>query len=65
MDGPLHGYAIARNLHLQSGETLDIEFGSIYKLTAAGRKRLRSEHSKWTDFVRAVTRVMGPEGAGK
>lgn len=91
--GPLHGYGIAKTLHLQSGEALDIEFGSLYpalkrlelkgwiasswstsehnrrakfyKLTAAGRKRLQSEHSKWTGFVAAVTRVMGPEGAGK
>lgn len=31
-----------------------------YKLTAAGRKQLSREHSKWTDFVNAVARVMGP-----
>jgi PadR family transcriptional regulator PadR len=37
----------------------------FYKLTAAGKKQLRSEHSKWMDFVTAVTRIMGPEGAGK
>ena len=32
----------------------------FYRLTAAGRKRLAQEHSKWSDFVAAVTRVMGP-----
>ena len=31
-----------------------------YKLTAAGRKHLVREHSKWADFVGAVARVMGP-----
>jgi PadR family transcriptional regulator PadR len=30
-----------------------------YKLTAAGRKQLIREHSKWADFVRAVARIMG------
>jgi len=31
-----------------------------YKLTPAGRKQLQQEHSKWTDFVGAVARVMDP-----
>jgi len=31
-----------------------------YRLTAAGRKQLMREHSKWTDFVNAVSLVMGP-----
>lgn len=31
-----------------------------YRLTPAGRKQLQQEHSKWTDFVAAVSRVMGP-----
>lgn len=31
-----------------------------YKLTPAGRKQLLQEHSKWNDFVAAITRVMGP-----
>lgn len=37
-----------------------------YKLTAAGRKQLLREHSKWADFVSAVARVMGtlPEVKG-
>src|SRR5216683_954295 len=35
----------------------------FYKLTAAGKKQLRGEHSKWTGFVTAVGRIMGPEGA--
>jgi PadR family transcriptional regulator PadR len=38
----------------------------FYKLTAAGRKRLVLEHSKWADFVSAVARIMGtlPEVKG-
>jgi PadR family transcriptional regulator PadR len=37
-----------------------------YKLTAAGRKQLAREHSKWTDFVSAVGLIMGtlPEAKG-
>lgn len=31
-----------------------------YKLTAAGRKHLVKEHSKWADFVSTVGRIMGP-----
>ena len=29
-------------------------------LTAAGKKHLAREHSKWTQFVQAIGRVMGP-----
>ena len=31
-----------------------------YRLTPAGRKQLRQEHSAWAAFVGAVARVMGP-----
>jgi PadR family transcriptional regulator, regulatory protein PadR len=33
-----------------------------YKLTAAGRKQLHKEHSKWAEFVAAVGQIMGPVG---
>jgi PadR family transcriptional regulator PadR len=33
----------------------------FYRLTAAGRKRLKQEHAEWRDFASAVTRVMAPE----
>ena len=38
----------------------------FYKLTAAGRKHLVREHSKWADFVSVVGRIMGtvPEVKG-
>lgn len=32
----------------------------VYKLTPAGRKQQQQEHSKWIDFVAAVSRVMKP-----
>jgi PadR family transcriptional regulator, regulatory protein PadR len=32
----------------------------FYRLTAAGRKQLQREHSKWAEFVSAVGQVMGP-----
>jgi transcriptional regulator len=35
-----------------------------YRLTAAGRKQLHREHSKWAEFVSAVGRIMGPIGEG-
>jgi PadR family transcriptional regulator, regulatory protein PadR len=34
----------------------------VYRLTPAGRKHLSQEHSKWAEFVDAVTSVMGPVG---
>jgi PadR family transcriptional regulator len=30
----------------------------VYRLTPAGRKRLRAETTEWSDFVRAVGRVL-------
>ena len=31
-----------------------------YRLTAAGKKRLASEHSKWRRLARAIGRIMQP-----
>jgi transcriptional regulator len=35
----------------------------VYRLTPAGRKILKSEMSRWEDFVRAVSRVLYPQAA--
>lgn len=35
-----------------------------YRSTAAGRKQLASEHSKWAEFVEAVAHVMRPAPEG-
>ena len=32
----------------------------VYRLTPAGRKRLRQEKSEWAEFVSAVARIMKP-----
>jgi len=32
----------------------------LYRLTPAGHKQLRREHSQWAGFVSAVGRIMGP-----
>jgi transcriptional regulator len=32
----------------------------VYRLTAAGRKRLREEKSDWAKFVNAVAMIMNP-----
>ena len=31
-----------------------------YELTPAGRKQLQKEHSKWAEYVAAISRVMDP-----
>ncbi len=42
-------------------ETSDLNRqAKFYRLTASGRKHLAREHSKWAEFVDAVTNVMGP-----
>ena len=53
---------------LESKQLIEAEWGlsennrkaKFYRLTAAGRKHLTQEHSKWAEFVEAVTNVMGP-----
>jgi PadR family transcriptional regulator, regulatory protein PadR len=37
----------------------------FYRLTAAGKRRLRQEHSQWLAFASAVARVMGPRTEGQ
>jgi PadR family transcriptional regulator PadR len=32
----------------------------FYRLTAAGRKQLSNEHSKWERFSEAITRILSP-----
>jgi PadR family transcriptional regulator, regulatory protein PadR len=37
----------------------------FYRLTPAGKKRLKQEHSEWVSFAAAIGRVMGPEPEGQ
>jgi PadR family transcriptional regulator len=36
-----------------------------YRLTAAGRKQLRQEHTEWQEFASAIARLMVPAPAGQ
>jgi transcriptional regulator len=46
-------------------ETSDLNRrAKYYRLSPAGRKQVQREHSKWAEFVSAVTRVMGPVSEG-
>jgi PadR family transcriptional regulator PadR len=36
----------------------------VYRLTPAGRKRLRQERTQWAKFVAAVAMIMNPAAAG-
>ena len=35
-----------------------------YRITPAGRTQLHKEHSKWAEFVSAVSHIMGPLAEG-
>src|SRR5690349_876504 len=87
--GPQHGYGIAQAIRAGSGETLQVETGSLYpalhrlekngwihaewkssennqrakyyQLTAAGKKQLETEHTRWNRFSEAIARLMKPE----
>ncbi len=64
--GALHGYGILLRIQQISGEALTIEWGvsdnnrraKFYSLTAAGRKRLRSETEGWKRLVAAMTTAL-------
>jgi len=86
--GPRHGYGIAQMIRASSGETLQVETGSlypalhrlakkkwiaadwatsengqrvrVYTLTAAGRKQLAAERSKWERLTQAIAGLMQP-----
>jgi PadR family transcriptional regulator, regulatory protein PadR len=36
-----------------------------YRLTAAGRKQLRQEHTEWQEFASAIARLMVPAPEGQ
>ena len=42
------------------GHSVNNRRARYYRLTPAGRKRLQAEHSRWTELVQAIVRVMGP-----
>ena len=86
--GPRHGYGISEAIRASSGETLQVDTGSlypalhrlerehwiaaewktsennqrvrVYRLTAAGRKQLLSERSRWAQLCDAIAGVLEP-----
>jgi PadR family transcriptional regulator PadR len=62
-------YPALQRLELQSLVTAHWEVTEsnrrtrIYRLTAAGRKRLVADMSRWESFVRAVSQVLHPNPA--
>lgn len=62
-------YPALHRLHKQGwlasewGVSPNNQRAKYYKLTAAGKKQLASEHSKWELLVKAITGVMTPKGA--
>jgi PadR family transcriptional regulator len=42
------------------GVTENKQRAKYYRLTAAGKRHLSAEHSKWKSLVHAITRVMKP-----
>lgn len=66
--------ALYRSLHrMEERGWLDAEWGSseqgrrakYYRLTAAGRKRLRAEEREWRRYADAVGRVFAAGGGGE
>src|SRR3982074_2629108 len=90
--GPQHGYGISLAIRNRSGETLQVDTGSLYpalhrlekqkwiraewkiseykqrakfyQLTAAGKKQLTRERSKWAQPSDAIAGVLNPERMG-
>ena len=62
--GPAHGHAIAKAIAFQSDEVLQVEQGSLYRLTAKGRRQLQVEISKWDKLAGAIARILRPEQEG-
>ena len=57
----LHGYAIMAAIASTSGEVLRADSGRrarLYELTAAGRKQLGVEESRWHSVSMAINRVL-------
>ena len=60
--GPQHGYGISVAIRNRSGELLQVDTGSLYPaLTAAGKKQLSKERSRWSQLSDAIAGVLNPE----
>lgn len=85
---PQHGYGISQAIRSRSGETLQVDTGSlypalhrlerekwiaadwqvsenkqrvrVYRLTAAGKRQLLSERSRWEQLSEAIAGILSP-----
>ena len=85
---PQHGFGLAQMIRARSGDTLQVDTGSlypalhrleraslvdaqwdrsdkgqrvrVYRLTAAGRKRLVAERTKWERMTQAIAGILNP-----
>jgi len=48
----------------ESATTESNQRAKYYRLTPAGKKQLASEHTRWTELVKAIGGVMNPAGGG-
>jgi PadR family transcriptional regulator, regulatory protein PadR len=76
--GPLHGYGIARRIEQTSGDTLALNYGTLYpallnennrkarfyRLTRAGRRQLQKEARDWEQATALVARFLAPTEDG-
>ena len=81
--GSQHGYGIGQAIRSGSDNVLQVETGSLYpalhrlerqgwiksewRFTAAGKKQLASEQSRWNQLSTAIASLMSPqesEGSG-
>ena len=58
--GPAHGHTIAYAIERGSEDVFQIEHGSLYRLTPAGRKQLAAQTTRWEEIVRAIGRILKP-----
>jgi len=62
---PLHGYGILLRIQQISGERLELLQGSfytaVYRLTATGKRQLKSETAKWTEMTGVVASILQKE----
>jgi PadR family transcriptional regulator len=86
--GPQHGFGLAQMIRARSGDTLQVDTGSlypalhrleraklvdaqwersdkgqrvrVYRLTAAGGKRLVAERAKWERMTQAMAGILNP-----
>ena len=64
--GSLNGYAVLQRIEQMTGGALLVEQGALYpalyRLTATGRRRLKTETDRWDRLAMAMSRALRAEG---